>query len=334
MVWVDAGVLPEVFVPWVHARDSSANSHRPQTARSRRPQTAGATELPMMSLLHTASASFSGDRLATYSRTKRRLNSLVGVAEGKHSVIKRLSYKTNRGPADLDLPPTPENSGLKKPKSVHIAPALCSPFEGDVGTSSKFNTHHTVNEDAMDWKTEARGKIQHLIHEGFLHICSKMTLEYEVENVELCHERYKHSHVYDEQLKRFEYNFRLGLEQAAASVVLPENFSAKDQSIPVSKWCRFVCKKSGKGGAFELCLVVDNWGESSRRVPVYSTLRTGIYPDAREVMEFLAGVVPRVQAVFFVSLSQSLSFLLASLCLAWYFFSCVLAHGCHQHVIP
>jgi len=245
----------------------------------------------------------------------------VGVAEGKHSLNKTLSYKTNRGPADLGFAPKPENSGLKKPKSVHNAPALFSPFEGDVGrTSSKFNTHHTGNEDAMDWKTEARGKIQHLIHEGFLHICSKMTLEYEVENVELCHERYKHSHVYDEQLKRFEYNFRLGLEQAAASVVLPENFSAKDQSISISKWCRFVCKKSGKRGAFELCLVVDNWGESSRRVPVYSALRTGIYPDAKEVMEFLACVVPRVQAVFFVSLSQSLSFLLASLCLAWYFF--------------
>jgi len=147
------------------------------------------------------------------------------------------------------------------------------------------------------WQEEARVRILHLIYDRSLHMCSRLTIEYEVESVDLSFDRYKNTHEYDERFKRAEHSFRRGLEQEAASVRLPTgDFSAEDISIPISKWCLFACRKGGSPGAFEVNLIVQNPGQPLLRVPVYSKLKSGAFPDARAIMNFLSSVLPRVRA--------------------------------------
>lgn len=148
-----------------------------------------------------------------------------------------------------------------------------------------------------EWQEEARVRILQMIYDGSLDICSRLTMEYEVESVDLEYERYKNTHGYDEKFKRAEHSFRRGLEQAAASFRLPlHDFSAEDYSIPISRWCRFARRKGGKPGAFEVSLLVQNAGQPLHCVPLYSKLRSGMFPDAASLMLFLSSILPRVRA--------------------------------------
>jgi len=175
-----------------------------------------------------------------------------------------------------------------------------------LGETGEYAGEEAAEEDAgsagIEWRDDARGHIRQLVHEGFLDICSKLTLEYEVESVDLSYERYKNSYEYDGKYKRVENSFRRGLEQASSALCLPAgDFSAADHAIPISKWCHFVCKRGNRRGAFEVNLIVQKASPAGqleeRRVEIYSRLKSGKYPNATSIMNFLASVLPRVCAV-------------------------------------
>ena len=163
-----------------------------------------------------------------------------------------------------------------------------------VGRDQKPLTLTTFDED--NWQREPRALIKLLIHEGLLHMCSKLMLEYEVENVELDGMRFKNTHDYDEKIHRFEHGFRRGLERSILEIGLPSTLPAADADIPIIKWCTVASKKNSMRGAFEVYLVVENIRQPARRVLLYSTLKMGEYPDARAIVQFLSSVVPRVRA--------------------------------------
>jgi hypothetical protein len=198
-----------------------------------------------------------------------------------------------RAPLESQIPRASRQITVKRTRTLPDRLGEADESEGE----EKENEHGRAR---VDWRDEPRGHIQQLVHEGFLDICSKLTLEYEIDgSVDLSYERFKNSHEYDEKYKRVEYNFRRGLEQASASLCYSDQpFSAEDHAIPISKWCHFECNRNGRPGDFEVVLVVQKAGQlEKRRVRIYSRSERGKYPNATSIMDFLASVLPRVRAV-------------------------------------
>jgi len=236
-------------------------------------------------------------------RRQPGLQTLPSLAQRRLSVGPRLRTVADRprsgnarAPMESQIPRASRQITIKRMRTL---PDRLGEADESAG-EEKENEHGSAR---VDWRDEPRCNIQQLVHEGFLDICSKLTLEYEIDgSVDLSYERFKNSHDYDEKYKRVEYNFRRGLEQASASLCYSDQpFSAEDHAIPISKWCHFQCKRNGRPGDFEVHLVVQKASSvgqlKERRVRIYSKSESGKYPNATSIMDFLASVLPRVRAV-------------------------------------